>query len=313
MDYQRPDPDDLVRPVKPLKNASYRRLPAALPFAIAGLLVVTSVAFGAKAYTTITGASHPNATPVVIGDEPDPTVATPTEEVAPPTEAPTPVQMTLTAALSGTKVVLTWSAYQGDDFAYYKVVRSTDETVSWPLGENDTLIAAICDQSQLTLTDAAPAGATFWYQVFAVKSSEEGWVVIGSTNVVTITTPKPTPKPTQNCTMSLSASLVSAEALPNVVASGGTGVKLTWTKYRCNYFEWYVVGKSTTTTPDFPLPHEGTQGMEVSNDVNTTTWTDFNVVSGQTYYYRVMAWNSSVFCNGGTVLAKTNVVKVVIP
>jgi hypothetical protein len=333
MDYQRPDPegrieDDFIRPVTPAKNASRRRLPAALPIAIAGLLVVSSVAFGA----TVVYQFVAQRTPVVLEDEPDPgTVPTaeptaeptvePTAEptVAPtPTPEPSPVEMTLTAKLSGGKVVLTWSGFKGDDFAYYaafayyKVVRSTDEVVSWPIGENDTVVAAISDPSQLTLTDAAPVGSTYSYRVFAVNSSTEGYGVIGLTNVVTIAVPKPTP----NCTMSLSATLVdvSYDARPNVVAVPTKAVKLTWTKYRCDYFEAYLVLRSTTNSkPNAPLPYDGTEARIEIGSVSTLTWTDTEVVSGQTYYFRVVAWNSKVFCDGGTVLARTNVVKVVIP
>jgi len=64
--------------------------------------------------------------------------------------------MTLTAKLSGSKVVLTWTAYDGADFAYYKVVRSSYKVASWPLGSGDSLLAAISNQSTLTYTDCAP-------------------------------------------------------------------------------------------------------------------------------------------------------------
>jgi hypothetical protein len=319
MDHQRPDPgqgdsagarieEDFVRPVKPMKNLSHRRLPAALPIAIAGLLVVTSVAFGARVISTIAGSSQPNATPVVIDDQPeasgDPTdgVVEPTDEIVEPTEAPAPVEMTLTATLTGTKVALAWSAYQGADFAYYKVVRSPDETVSWPLGENDKLIAAISDPTKLAMTDAAPLGSTFFYRVFAVKSSAEGYAVLGATNVATIKTPQATPEPVNTCAMSLSAKVVE-----------GT-VKLTWTKYECDHFQYYLVLRSRThSTPDGPLPHEGTEVLAEIGAINQLTFVDDSVVPGATYYYRILAWNSEVFCEGGTVLARTNVVKVTIP
>jgi hypothetical protein len=332
MDHQRPDQsegarieDDFIRPVTPMKNASRRRLPAALPIAIAGLLVVTSVAFGATVINTIVGAA-PNATAVVLDDDPadgpgtlpteapveEPTEAPVEAPTAAPTAEPTLAVMTLEASLSGAKVALAWTYFNGDDFAYYKVVRSTDATAEWPLGANDKLVAAISDQNKLTFTDAAPAGATLTYRVFAVKSSTEGYAVIGSTNVVTVTTPKPTPKPTPSCGMSLSAKVVSAEALPNTYVSG-TSVKLTWTKYRCSHFQYYVVGRSPNSNINFPLPQGDTSAMAEIGNVGQLTWTDTDVASGQTYYYRVMAWNSEVFCNGGTVLAKTNYVKVTIP
>ena len=127
--------------------------------------------------------------------------------------------MTLTATLSGRKVVLTWTAYDGADFAYYKVVRSSDKEASWPLGTGDTLVAAISDQSTLTYTDSPPAGKTWSYEVFAVKSTDDGYVVLDSTNLVTISVPappKPTPKPTNPCAISLSAKVKQRSREPQV-------------------------------------------------------------------------------------------------
>ena len=95
MDDQRPDPkdgsspnsarveDDIVRTLRPRKNPSRLRLPAALPFAIAGILVVSSIAFGANVMSSIV-TPNPSATPVVVGDD-DPTDA----PTLVPTDAPT--------------------------------------------------------------------------------------------------------------------------------------------------------------------------------------------------------------------------------
>ena len=322
MDY-RPDQDDFERPLKPIK-ASGRRLPAAIPIALAGLIALSGVAFGATVIRTITDADatpvvlddDPDATPVVLGDDPtdaptDAPTAEPTEApTEAPTEEPTPATMTLTATLSGTKVVLTWSAFQGEDFAYYKVVRSTNAEVTWPLGTGDKLVAAISDQNKLTFTDTAPLGKTLYYRIFAVRSSTEGYEAMGSTNVATIATPeptaKPTPRPTPTCGMSLSYRIVTGDG-------GAKGVKLTWTKYRCDHFQYYVPGRSADSDVDFPLPHANTTPLSEIGDVTVLTFTDWGVESGKTYWYRVMAWNEEVFCNGGTVLAKTNRIRVTIP
>jgi hypothetical protein len=199
MDYQRPDPDqgppqygarvedDFVRPLQPMKSISHRRLPAALPFAIAGILVVSSIALGA---TVIRQAvtPPPDASGVDVGDEsPAPSVAVSEAPTVTVTEAPAPVvtPLTLTASISSGKVALSWTKYEGDDFCYYKVIRSTDATVSWPLGEGDTLVAAISDVNTLSMVDAAPAGKTYSYEVFAVKSADDGYAVIVGSNVVT--------------------------------------------------------------------------------------------------------------------------------
>jgi hypothetical protein len=335
MEHQKPDPtngitpsqgprveDDLVRPLTPIKGFNPRRLSASLPVAVVSVLLIATVAFGAAIMSPMVLVPGPSATPVDVGDDgPDdtlpPATTAPTLEptAAPtavghedPTAAPTTTEtdgsLTLTATLSVRKVVLTWTAYEGADFAYYKVVRSSDKTASWPLGEGDTLVAAISDQATLTFTDCPPAGKTWSYEVFAVKASGDGYVVLDSTNLVTIAVPaapKPTPKPTTNCGISLSAKVLHGH------------VVLTWSKYHCDLFQFYVPVRSLNSHPDVPLPHEGTEPMTEIGDINQLSWTDTNVEPGHTYYYRVMVWNEKNFCNGGTVLAKSRIVKVTIP
>jgi hypothetical protein len=71
---QRPDPEhgsqetqdarieeDFIGPLTPMKNTSHRRLPAALPFALAGILVVSGLAFGAQLVKPSSG-EHATAT-----------------------------------------------------------------------------------------------------------------------------------------------------------------------------------------------------------------------------------------------------------
>jgi hypothetical protein len=142
-----------------------------------------------------------------VGDDPiDPTPdATPTPTLEPTptptleiTEAPSvgPVEMTITVdALEG-KAKIGWSAYAGENFAYYKVVRSTDETATWPLGTGDSLVAAISEKATLTYTDSCGAG-TFTYRVFAVESTGTDYVVLGQTpgKTVTIAAPAKTEPP----------------------------------------------------------------------------------------------------------------------
>lgn len=231
MEHQTPDPvrrslpsqgarveDDFVRRITPLKNVSPRRVAASLPFAIVAILVVATVAFGATVVRPMVISAMASATPVVVGDDPDETdspvvpTASPTDKpTTAPTTAPTGVPtarptaqpsstatsgtMRLTAKLDSRKVVLTWTVYSGADFAYYKVVRSSDNKAAWPLGSGDVLAAAISDRSTLTFTDCPTAGKTWSYQVFAVKSANGGYIVLDSTNLVTIAVPA-APKPT---------------------------------------------------------------------------------------------------------------------
>ena len=339
MDYQRPDPDqgstpynprvedDFVRPLTPMRGVSRRRLPAALPFALAGILVVSSVAFGAAMLSNLTPPPAGSSSPQVIGDDNPTADASVATTDAPPAANPsevapveaTPGVLTLSVTTQPGKVILAWSAYEGDNFAYYKVVRSTDATASWPLGEGDTLVAAIDNISVLTYADATGAG-TFTYRVFATKSEGDGYAVLASSAAKTVTVPPvptPTPKPTQNCSISLSYAVTGGYAALGggaqpATARSGANVRLTWSAYTCGDFEAYVVARSNSADIDFPLPHPGVNDYwEAAR--STTNYQDNDVVPGHTYYYRVMAWTSQTFCEGGTVLAKTNIVAVTVP
>src|ERR1035437_4395698 len=363
MDYQRPDSDqgapqgtvenDSVRPLQPMKSVSHRRLPAALPFAIAGLLVMTSVVFGATVIR-MNATPPPDASAVVVGDDnptdtPTPVItATPTPVItASPvvTPVPTPVpNMTLVVSLSGTQVKVEWSRYQGDNFAYYKIVRSTDGTVAWPLGDGDTLAAAISDIDQLSYVDAAPLGKTFTYEVFAVKSSGDGYAVLVGSNTASVATPdptptpkptptptpqptpKPTPAPTTNCSISLSYQLIApvvptqTSAVAPAHLTRGYSVKLTWTRYNCDHFQWYGVQKANSGTPTLELGQ--VPNAYYVDNVNALTWTDSNVSLGQTYSYRAYAFTEESLatiggvqpaCYATTILATSNIVTVTIP
>ena len=237
MDHQKPDPEngsspsearvehDFVQALKPMRGASHRRLPAALPFAIAGMLVVTSVAFGAtfarnmvspqataKPTTNVIGDDGPvegSSPSASLGDSPSASAsasASASESPTTPTTPKSPGELSITVDALAGKAKITWSAYTGDDFAYYKVVRSTDATATWPLGDHDTLVAAIDNKATLTFTDCSGAG-TFTYRVFAVKTDGDSYAVLAESDTATVTvapaatpTPTPTPKPTQKPT-----------------------------------------------------------------------------------------------------------------
>ncbi len=215
MDYHRPDPDyrssptggrvedDFVRPLTPMRGTSHRRLPAALPFAIAAIFVVSGVAFGATVIRNIVAPS-PSASAVLVGDENptdeptlEPTDAPTDGPVGAPTEGPTAApegQLTINVNALPGKAQVTWSAYTGPEFAYYKVVRSRDGTAAWPLGAGDTLVAAIDNKATLTFLDGSGAG-TFTYRVFAVKSADSGYAVLASSDNKTVTVAPAATKP----------------------------------------------------------------------------------------------------------------------
>lgn len=120
-------------------------------------------------------------------DEPDPT----------PAPAPEPVKLGLELGLRECGVIVDWSAYQGDGFGFYAVIRSRDETVRWPLGENDRLVAEIESRSRTAFEDCElDAGRKYFYRVFALRHTEDGWRILGSTSVRGIYVPADEPEPT---------------------------------------------------------------------------------------------------------------------
>lgn len=347
MDYQRPDPengpspsgprveDDFVRPLMPMRSISHRRLPAALPFAIAGILVVSSVAFGAtfiKNVITPTSSATPGI--VIGGDASDspgdsvgvsPSIANEEPSVDASVEAsvaPDPVALTLTVEALPGKAKLTWSAYTGADFAFYKIVRSDDASApTWPLGEGDKLVAAIDNKATLTYTDGCGAG-TVIYRVFAVKKSGDAFDVVGQSDPKTVTVEAPVSSEPP-AAAGKTAPPVGSFTLTATV--NGTEVDLSWTKYTGDYFQYYKVVRSHSSAPTWPLSGDS-QLLSAITSINQTTFVDSSVRAGQTYQYRVYVYTHETFAaadsgsvvvpaceTDGTILAISNIATVTMP
>jgi hypothetical protein len=234
--------------------------------------------------------------------EPKPT-ARPTERPEPtptprpeptPTDKPAPTEppaLGLTVTVGDGAIVVDWSACTIDGANSYKIVRSTDERVTWPVGDGDTLVAAIELGDPTVIRDEhAPAGAKVWYRVFCVHATADGYRVLTASPVRGVTTPGEAPAPTPDtCAISL-----------EVGVDGGHAV-LHWTACTSDQFSHYRIlrtsGDVTTVVaePDGPA---------------TTTWTDESVELGGTYHYQVQAKG---LINGSYVLlGVTDVVAVTI-
>ena len=137
------------------------------------------------------------------GDKPKPDE--PLADPKPDEPSDDPTTMELGLALDGFAVVVEWSVCDFDGFRYYKVVRSTDESVTWPLGAGDALVGVLDGVAETRMVDSNAAhGKTYFYRVFAVRSVDGGgdYVVACKSDVKSITTtsdpapePKPDPKP----------------------------------------------------------------------------------------------------------------------
>lgn len=231
---------------------------------------------------------HPDATPKPDDDKPE---ATPTPKPAEkhpdatpkptqkPTEKPAPdtTPLSLEAWVKEGKVKLAWSKFGGDGFAYYKVVRSKDVTVGWPLTWGDELVAAISDRYSPWAVDAAPCGIEFHYRVFAVRHTDDGYAVLAASNVVGAFVPcaEPAPDPTH----------MALELTPT-----DAGVKLAWNECPSDGFVYYkVVRSATNESPMYPL-NDGTELLAAIGDPGVTTFADGGVEPGQTWFYRVLCF-----------------------
>jgi hypothetical protein len=212
---------DRLTPIVRLVRPSNFRWPAGIVMAVIAVLATSGLAFGAQIVPALQGggsatvqmAVHPlgSVTGVVVGDDPtpEPTLATSGSPMASdlgPTTNPTlPPSGYLSFSVQAEDhcARLNWAPFDDPNRAYYRIVRSTDAGVEWPLGAGDTLIASIRDASQLTFRDCPTAG-TYTYRVFVDKATTAGYVVLVSSHSLTITlsgsvsapTLPPTPTPT---------------------------------------------------------------------------------------------------------------------
>ena len=217
------------------------------------------------------GAAHREAAPVEEPKHEEPAPTKKPEATKPPQEAGT---LALEAWAKEGKIKLAWSKYDRDGFEYYKVVRSPDAAASWPLGENDELVAVISDQFSPWYADNAPCGHEWHYRVFAVRHTEAGYKVLAESNQAA-------------AAVECADGPVEPKALGFELHQVDAGVKLNWEACTSGDFVAYkVVRSQVNENPTFPL-NDGTQLVAVFENHEVTTFTDTDVAAGQTWTYRV--------------------------
>jgi outer membrane biosynthesis protein TonB len=240
-------------------------------------------------------AEQPVATPKPI---PAPAPPKATEKPAPAPAPAEPVALALEGWPKDGKVKLAWTPYAHEGFEYYKVVRSTDATVTWPAGDGDTVIGVIGDPKAPWWADKPACGVASSYRVFAVRSGEGGYVTLGASNVVTLTVPC-VPEPTPHETKPIG---LWAEVRP------GEGVKLAWDACAVDGFIAYKVVRSLTNPdPRYPL-NDATELIAAIGDPGQTHLLDAAVTAGETWTYRVLAVGEGssgkiVLCQSAAVAA----------
>ncbi|MEP7082909.1 MAG: hypothetical protein ABI841_08065 [Chloroflexota bacterium] len=219
----------------------------------------------------------------------------------PPTEPTEPTAaLTLSVAPSDYpgKLMLSWSAYGGDGFHYYKLVRSHDATATWPASGDDEMIAAIGNPAETAFRDRPECGVTVFYRVFAVRSTDAGYQVLAPSNTVSAVTECPAPPP---ATVGIGFDAVFADGQ----------VHLAWGACEVEGFNaWKIVRSQTNAEPMYP-ENDGTVLIAVIGDPNQTSFVDTSVESGQTWFYRVLARADQ---GGGNFIAcQTQAAAVTIP
>jgi hypothetical protein len=223
---------------------------------------------------------------------------------ADPEPTPTPVEigsLALTVALGEGKPVVDWSACSGD-WDLYKVVRSTDSTARWPLGDGDSLAAVVGKDGATKVRDGdAPAGKTAWYRVFCVRAVDGGYKVVAASSARAIEVPAEEPQPEPDA--------VSLDF--QVEVTDGGAVALHWGACSNDSFVAYKVLRSAGSDPSYLPLTDGTQVRSVIENAAVTSYTDGDVASGQTWTYRVQCIG---YVNGHKILlGETAATSVTLP
>jgi hypothetical protein len=201
-----------------------------------------------------------------------------------PADEPKPdvLGISLSLKLDGAKVIVDWSACEADDFVAYKVIRSTDEKVTYPRGDNDTLVGAIESQSTTAMADAAPGGKKLWYRVFGVVEwAGNPYTIACASDVKGIATPEPQPDPKP-----------TPEPEPDGKVLGLTvGIEdghpwVDWTSCEVDGFDAYKVVRSADSTATYPAGDNDVVIAAVGPDGKTAVW-DKEAPGGKKLWYRV--------------------------
>jgi fibronectin type 3 domain-containing protein len=163
------------------------------------------------------------------------------------------------AASAPLSVALTWQDNSTNETGF-QVVRSGDGVNFWSVGT--------CAGNSISFTDTSVAGGyTYYYKVRAINGTEFS----DFSNTAIATTPRTTvPAAPSNLSGTLKSTRKSLTAT------------LTWQDNSSNE-DMFVLQRST----------DGINWAAFTVGTNTTSYTDTALARGQTYYYRVKAYNSA--------------------
>ena len=233
-------------------------------------------------------------------DEPktDTTTTEPVKEPA-PTKAPAPAALPLDLGLKvdGATIVADWSACNVDGFYAYKLVRSTDGKITWPAGDNDTILAVIEDAGTTAFADTTAAkGKTYFYKVLAFAKLDGAGYTACRTDLRSIAIDAPAPA--TGGTFGLTVGLVEGKILVDWTACSAAG------------YDYYKVVRSKDGNITFPAGSNDAVIAAVGPDGDTKAW-DKEAPGGLTLYYAVFCVDKTEA--GYVVLAATSVKSIATP
>jgi hypothetical protein len=206
-------------------------------------------------------------------------VTTPRPE---PTPKPTPKaeigSLGLTLSIKEGVPYVNWTACQVDGDFLYKVIRSKDATVRWPLGDYDSVVAAVGPDGTTALFDEEVGpGKKVFYRVVCLRALDEGYKVLAASAVKGIETPAPKPEPLPDPTV-----------MGFEVDVTGEGVVLHWERCPAEQFAFYKVVRSRNENPSYLPGTDGSQVVAVFENSAITEFVDESADAG-TWFYRVQS------------------------
>jgi hypothetical protein len=214
------------------------------------------------------------------------------------------------------KAWLDWSPCSPVGFVAWKLVRSPDESITWPANHNDSLVAASTDLETTAAWDPDPAlGKLRYYRVFGLAKRDGVTVAACASRVIGLTvpepetapTPKATPKPTPTATLKPAP---DGDALELVLAVKDGLVFIDWTACSNTGFAYYKVVRSTDATVAFPAGSGDTVIAAIGDPAKTAAW-DKRAPAGTRIYYRVFCVGTSG--DGYAILASSPVKAITTP
>ncbi len=232
--------------------------------------------------TTKPDTDHPDATEKPQADQTDKPLpdATPKPTEKPDATKPPTDPIALALAIKEGQPALEWGSCEGLDFDYYKVVRSSDSTVTWPAGDGDEVFAVVERGGTRKAYDkSAPHGQKAWYRVFCVRKGEDGYKVVNASATKGIEVPEePAPEPTPDpIDLELQAWLTE-----------GGKVALDWSACEVDGFAAYKVVRSDWNEDPSYLPwHDGSEVIAAIGEQGATQLETSAPESGHTAWFRV--------------------------